>query len=101
MGTISANWTLIASNARLQRSSQTLSITGTQALVFGGELLARQPVDNRIDLIELGHEGQGKVKANLLRLPCLNAVKALEAILGFCLHHLKHHLHVLGLQQLL
>jgi hypothetical protein len=62
MADLSARWTRLASSERLRRSSQSLSVLGSQAWVFGGELLPREPVDNRLDIIELGSE-QGTVLA--------------------------------------
>jgi hypothetical protein len=56
MANISAKWTRLASSTRLQRSSQCVSVLGAQAWIFGGELLARQPVDNQLDVIELDPE---------------------------------------------
>jgi len=53
MSAITAKWTRLASTARLQRSSQTLSVVKNQAWIFGGELQPRQPVDNQLDIIEL------------------------------------------------
>ncbi|OIW24968.1 kelch repeat protein [Coniochaeta ligniaria NRRL 30616] len=53
MANLSASWTRLASSERLGRSSQSLSVLGSQAWVFGGELLPREPVDNRLDVVEL------------------------------------------------
>jgi hypothetical protein len=61
MATLSAQWTRLASSERLERSSQSLTVLASQALIFGGELLPRQPVDNRLDVIELT-AGQGTRK---------------------------------------
>lgn len=46
----------VASDARLHRSSQAMSVVGNRAVVFGGELVPRQPVDNKIDVINLGDD---------------------------------------------
>ncbi|KAG7284859.1 hypothetical protein NEMBOFW57_009474 [Staphylotrichum longicolle] len=54
MAKISATWTKLASTARLQRSSQCLSVLDSRAWIFGGELLPRQPVDYQLDVIKLG-----------------------------------------------
>ncbi|KAH7137342.1 kelch repeat protein [Dactylonectria estremocensis] len=54
MAPFSGSWTRLASSARLQRSSQILSISGSTAYIFGGELIARQPVDSQLDTLELG-----------------------------------------------
>jgi hypothetical protein len=35
------------------RSSQTVSVVGNQALIFGGELHPREPVDSQLDVVEL------------------------------------------------
>ncbi|KAK0386724.1 hypothetical protein NLU13_6559 [Sarocladium strictum] len=51
MAITSAQWTRLASTARLQRSSHAVSVVGSQVLIFGGELLPRQPVDNKIDVV--------------------------------------------------
>lgn len=59
MASLLAKWTKLASSERLQRSSQSLSVIGSQAWIFGGELLPRQPVDNRLDVIDLS-PGQGR-----------------------------------------
>ena len=53
MSAATVKWTRLASSARLQRSSQTLSVVRNQAWIFGGELQPRQPVDNQIDIVEL------------------------------------------------
>ncbi|KAJ4024583.1 hypothetical protein NW752_003149 [Fusarium irregulare] len=51
--TLSASWSLITSSKRLSRSSQAVSIVNQKAFIFGGELLPREPVDNRVDVINL------------------------------------------------
>lgn len=53
MTKISATWTKLASSARLQRSSQCLSVLDSRAWIFGGELLPRQPVDSQLDVVKL------------------------------------------------
>lgn len=58
MAKVSATWARLAWSTRLQRSSQCLSVLGSQAWVFGGELIPRQPVDSQLDVVELG-PGQG------------------------------------------
>jgi hypothetical protein len=55
MSTIATKWTRLASSARLQRSSQTLSVINNQVWIFGGEVQPRQPVDNQLDVIELSN----------------------------------------------
>lgn len=42
---ITAAWRKLASTATLRRSSQTLSVIGGTAYVYGGELRPREPVD--------------------------------------------------------
>lgn len=49
----SALWNRITSSQRLFRSSQAVSAIGQKVFIFGGELLPRQPVDNRVDVISL------------------------------------------------
>ncbi|KAG6355635.1 hypothetical protein INS49_003597 [Diaporthe citri] len=54
MTKLSATWTQLTQSARLQRSSQCLSVLGSNIFILGGELVPRQPVDNRLDVISLG-----------------------------------------------
>ncbi|KAM0240265.1 hypothetical protein ACHAPO_002161 [Fusarium lateritium] len=54
-----ASWRLVTQNERLGRSSQAVSVIGNTAFVFGGELIARQPVDSKIDVIDLRHSKDG------------------------------------------
>ncbi|KAF9772135.1 hypothetical protein IL306_010193 [Fusarium sp. DS 682] len=44
----------ITSSKRLYRSSQAVSTIGQSAYIFGGELVPREPVDNRVDVVNLG-----------------------------------------------
>ncbi|KAH6890288.1 kelch domain-containing protein [Thelonectria olida] len=67
---LSASWVRLVSSARLQRSSQVLSIVSSKACIFGGELLPRQPVDNRVDVIDLSPE-VSEVKVETLPTPDL------------------------------
>ncbi|KAM0274344.1 hypothetical protein ACHAQH_007939 [Verticillium albo-atrum] len=55
------SWTKLAESQRLQRSSQTVSVVGSAAYIFGGELLPREPVDNQLDVIDFG-EGTSSAK---------------------------------------
>ncbi|CAH0028093.1 unnamed protein product [Clonostachys rhizophaga] len=48
-----ATWTRIVSSASLDRSSQAASIVSNKLYIFGGELQPRQPVDNKIHVIDL------------------------------------------------
>ncbi|KAF9880630.1 kelch repeat protein [Colletotrichum karsti] len=66
MARISATWTQIASGERLRRSSQAVSVLGNHAYIFGGELIARQPVDSQIDVVELK---AGQDSASIETLP--------------------------------
>ncbi|KAJ3726743.1 kelch repeat protein [Lentinula raphanica] len=54
--TLTAKWTLLTSSERLNRSSQSLAVVGTQVLIFGGEVVPRLPVDNQLDVIDLSGE---------------------------------------------
>lgn len=58
MSTMPGTWRKLADTARLQRSSHSMSVIGSQAWIFGGELQPRQPVDNQFDLIELNSNGK-------------------------------------------
>ena len=53
MATKSAAWSRVTSSVRLYRSSQAVSVVGQKAYIFGGELIPREPVDNRVDVIDL------------------------------------------------
>ncbi len=64
MPNLSARWTRLVSSERLERSSQSLAVLQSRAWVFGGELLPREPVDNRIDVIDL-RPGQGTCDAGI------------------------------------
>lgn len=44
----------IASADILRRSSQTLSVIGSSAYIFGGELEPRKPRDNDVHIVNLG-----------------------------------------------
>ncbi|KAF2093799.1 kelch repeat protein-like protein [Rhizodiscina lignyota] len=54
MATMKGKWTKIASSSSIQRSSQVLSVVNNNldnnALIFGGELKPRQPVDDKCDV---------------------------------------------------
>ncbi|KAF5380288.1 hypothetical protein D9757_007978 [Collybiopsis confluens] len=66
-GTLRVQWTLLTSSARLQRSSQCLSIVNNKVLIFGGEVVPRQPVDNQIDMLDLSNGAH--IKATTLPVP--------------------------------
>lgn len=53
MTRLSATWTQLTQSARLQRSSQCLSVLGSKIFIFGGEVVPRQPIDNRLDVVSL------------------------------------------------
>jgi hypothetical protein len=55
MAQLEAHWTQITASSRLQRSSHCLSVIGSEAYIFGGELLPRQPVSNQFDVIAIGN----------------------------------------------
>ncbi|OAA54625.1 Kelch repeat protein [Cordyceps fumosorosea ARSEF 2679] len=48
-----AKWFRLISTQRLYRSSQTTTVVGQKAYIFGGELIPRQPVDNKFDVVEI------------------------------------------------
>lgn len=54
MSKVTASWKHIVSTERLQRSSQTVSVTGDKIWIFGGELQPREPVDSQLDVISIG-----------------------------------------------
>ncbi|KAL6236488.1 hypothetical protein BDW75DRAFT_206545 [Aspergillus navahoensis] len=57
---VHAGWRKLLSNASIQRSSQTLSVVGTNAFVYGGELRPREPVDSAVYRISIGSDGVSK-----------------------------------------
>ncbi|RSL62963.1 hypothetical protein CEP53_004571 [Fusarium sp. AF-6] len=61
----SVTWTRIASSVRLYRSSQAVSVVGEKMYIFGGELVPRQPVDNKIDVVKVG----GQLEYGVQTLP--------------------------------
>jgi hypothetical protein len=50
---IKASWHRIKTNNPLPRSSHSLSIVKGKAYVFGGEIKAREPVDNHVHIYTL------------------------------------------------
>jgi hypothetical protein len=64
---LNARWRLVTQNERLGRSSQAVSVIGDRAFIFGGELIARQPVDNRVDVVNLVN-----TKGMPLRIPLIS-----------------------------
>lgn len=58
MNSLTGTWTRLASSTRLQRSSQAISVVGSKAFIFGGELKPRQPVDNRFDVVDIQDGGE-------------------------------------------
>ncbi|KAI5919190.1 kelch repeat protein [Camillea tinctor] len=69
MAQVSATWTRLVSRARLQRSSQCLSLLDSRAWIFGGELVPRQPVDNQLDVINLEPSPASEVVTATLPAP--------------------------------
>lgn len=55
MAIISAKWSRIISNLRLYRSSQAVSVIGQNAYIFGGELVPRQPIDSKVDVVGISN----------------------------------------------
>jgi hypothetical protein len=49
-----AKFEKVASADILRRSSQTLSVVGSSAYIFGGELEPRKPRDNDVHIVNLG-----------------------------------------------
>lgn len=54
--TFKAAWRQIANHSDIKRSSQTISLSKQQILLFGGEIQPRQPVDNKLYQIALDSE---------------------------------------------
>ena len=66
MTVTSAKWSRIASSQRLYRSSQAVSAVGQKIFIFGGELLPREPVDNQMDVVDVGRESGKKFECNMV-----------------------------------
>ncbi|KAL4756955.1 Kelch repeat protein [Aspergillus foveolatus] len=54
---VRAAWKKLLNDASVQRSSQTLSIVGKDAFIYGGELRPREPVDSAVYRISVGSDG--------------------------------------------
>lgn len=59
---LTPKWSRLIATQRLYRSSQTVTVVGQQAYIFGGELVPRQPVDNKLDIIEISNESGKKLR---------------------------------------
>jgi len=46
-------WKKVLASEKLQRSSQTVSVIGSRAYIYGGELRPREPVDSDVHAIDL------------------------------------------------
>lgn len=55
---LEAKWSRLIATQRLYRSSQTVTVVGQQAYIFGGELVPRQPIDNKLDVVEISESGK-------------------------------------------
>ncbi|KAL4804653.1 kelch repeat protein [Aspergillus unguis] len=62
---VTAVWKKILSDASIQRSSQTLSVVGSNAFVYGGELKPREPVDSAVHSISLNSDPSSNALATI------------------------------------
>ncbi|KAH4208635.1 hypothetical protein HBI95_093320 [Parastagonospora nodorum] len=53
INTLKGTWTRVLDTDRLRRSSQVVSVIDNRVCIFGGEVLPRQPVDDKIDVLSL------------------------------------------------
>lgn len=53
MATLKGSWHQVAADDSIRRSSQIISSTGQDVILFGGEIQPRQPVDNKLYRIPL------------------------------------------------
>ncbi|KAF2277760.1 galactose oxidase [Westerdykella ornata] len=53
---LTGTWTRLLTSDRLKRSSQVVSAIGQSVCIFGGELLPRQPIDNKVDVVTLSSD---------------------------------------------
>ncbi|QIW96100.1 hypothetical protein AMS68_001618 [Peltaster fructicola] len=61
MATLTAVWTELSTDDKLQRSSQSVALIDDKLFIFGGELVARHPRDN--ELFELKPDGQAEPRS--------------------------------------
>lgn len=61
MAALSPKWSRVVASQRLYRSSQALSVVDQKAYIFGGELQPREPIDNKVDVVELFNDEGEKV----------------------------------------
>ncbi|KAL4984682.1 hypothetical protein BDW68DRAFT_193499 [Aspergillus falconensis] len=66
---VRAAWKKLLSDASIQRSSQTVSVIGTNAFVYGGELRPREPVDSAVYRISVGNDGCENAIATIAGAP--------------------------------
>ncbi len=52
-----AKWKCLSHHEDLQRSSHNVSVVDHRAYIFGGELVSREPRDNKVFSLELNSEG--------------------------------------------
>ena len=57
-----ATWKCLINHSNLQRSSHVLSVTNKRAYVFGGELVPREPRDDKVFDIDIDLSSPGRLK---------------------------------------
>ncbi|KAE8823049.1 hypothetical protein PTNB85_10228 [Pyrenophora teres f. teres] len=53
ISTLNGTWKRLASEERLRRSSQVVSVVQQNVCIFGGEVKPREPIDNKVDIFSL------------------------------------------------
>lgn len=53
ISTIQGTWKKVLETDRLRRSSQNVSVIGQKVCIYGGEIEPRQPVDDKVDTLNL------------------------------------------------
>ncbi|KAH8433914.1 Kelch repeat protein [Aspergillus melleus] len=61
-------WTKLLSHSSIQRSSQTLSVLGGNAYIYGGELKPREPVDSSVYCIPLNQNATPTTEKTITQL---------------------------------
>ncbi|KAL4946957.1 hypothetical protein BDW69DRAFT_190678, partial [Aspergillus filifer] len=64
-----ATWKKLLSDTSIERSSQTLSVVGSNAYIYGGELRPREPVDSAAYRIPLTQDASSSTVSILSNLP--------------------------------
>ncbi|KAK6532586.1 hypothetical protein TWF281_006769 [Arthrobotrys megalospora] len=83
MAPVKGVWTRLAESDRLKRSSQSLAVVGQQVYIYGGEVTARVPVDNALDLVSIdGNAATASTLPNVEHAPTARVGSATAVLNG-------------------